>query len=232
MAADKCHRGRLLRGAAARRRRLPYVRDRQQQARRGRDSQPHRFTHRGPHAHAHPHAVTGRRARESLHIHPEREGRPQGGHPARQAGVQGRQVPGHHQDQPRHDRPGPAQPRGDLHRQLLHLPRGEALLQQQPVPPAHHRRHLRAAVRRPHWDGQRRPRVQVRQREPDRGQVHPGHGGHGQRGPRHQREPVLPRISRFANAAGELHALRRNRQWTGNHPECGQRRHRQQQRQR
>ena len=39
-------------------------------------------------------------------------------------------------------------------------------------------------------------------------------------------------VYRNSHAAAELHAVRSNRQRTGNHPECGQGRHRQQQRQR
>ena len=83
--------------------------------------------------------------------------------------------------QPRQHRHRPAEQQGHLHGQLVRVPGAQELLQQHPLPPADHHRHLRAAVRRPDRDRHGRPRLQVRRREPDRRDVPGRHGGHGQR---------------------------------------------------
>ncbi len=162
MAADRHHRGRLLRGGRAGRRHLRRLRGRRRQDRRGRRAHPHR----GAHAHRGP-DPTPTPSASRWSPSPRRTARtPRAGRlPARWAyrrpsRLQGRQS---YQATIKTNRGTIVldllNHQGDMHRQLVHLPGGEELLQQHPLPPAHHRGHLRAAVRRPHRDGQRRSRA-------------------------------------------------------------------------
>ena len=63
---------------------------------------------------------------------------------------------------------------------FVHLAAGE-VLRRHAVPPAHHGQPRRPPVRRPQRHRQRRPRLPVQRREPDRRDLPGRHGGHGQR---------------------------------------------------
>ncbi|CAG7655219.1 hypothetical protein SBRY_70055 [Actinacidiphila bryophytorum] len=148
-----------------------------------------------------------------------RRGRPDHGDVEDRAGDvdrQERQVHLHDQhDVRRHpDLAGRGQGAGDG--ELLQVPRRQGLLRPHALPPAHHRGHLRAAVRRPDGVRQRRPRLQAPGREPDRlrqgrraghGDLPGRHRRDGQQRSQHRRQPVLSGLQ-GQSAAAQLHSVR------------------------